>query len=98
MPKPYIIKPFVPFKLDTSKPIEPQLEARGIYPNGTNYIYIDDSLKMSESHSCGCPLFIKQIYRNKKGRFTKGFTSETTTQQCTSCQSITYVGIGNDRN
>lgn len=96
MAKPYILKPVVPFKLDTSKPIKPQLEERGIPYNGNDYIDMSDSLKMSESHSCGCPLFIKQVFRDKKGRFTKGFTQKTVTQECTSCLQKTYIGTGND--
>lgn len=97
MPKPYILKPMKPFKLDTSIPIGPQLEAQGVAVNkDANYIADVGPKKMGWNHECGCPLTIKQVYRDNKGKFTKGLTDKTETVECTSCHTKIYVGTGNE--
>jgi len=107
------MKPTPSFKLDTSKPIGPQLVARGIDVDGDENNYILDDARiavmgfhdnpmdkhiMMETHRCGCQLAVRQIYRKQNGQLCKYSDSAVISMKCTLCEKITIIGNTNESN
>lgn len=91
MPKPYILHPISPFKLDTSKPIEPQIE---IHVEGRADYIIYSRHKKNKNLFCGCPIGTSLMWRNRYGRFVKPLNEDAVTVTCRYCKhSITLEKI-----
>lgn len=70
MPKPYIMPKQVPFMLDTTIPIGPQLAKHGV----------------GNMHECGCSIDTKLYFTTKTGQFTKEFAVNSYYKICSNCK------------
>jgi len=83
MPTPYILNPIKPFKIDSSKPIEPQIE---MHIRGRA-----DYMPQSQCHKikvlfCGCSTDTSLIWKNNQGHFVKPLSEDAVIVICRYCK------------